>query len=98
MLQQRRVTACYAGKTNLVLSEQGEVYPCEILEHSMGNVRSFDNNMSKLLAAQQAKSVVQKVAKGSCFCSHECHMMTNILANPRLYFSLAKEYLKLKVA
>lgn len=98
MQQQRRLTACYAGRTNLVLSENGEVYPCEILNNSMGNIKDFDYDMKKLIQSQAATTVAFSVKHGSCFCSHECHMMTNILANPACYFSLAKEYLKLKVA
>ena len=31
MLEQKRLIPCYAGRLNLVISETGDVYPCEIL-------------------------------------------------------------------
>jgi len=42
LLKQKRLIPCYAGKLNLVLSETGEVYPCEILSTSFGNVRDHE--------------------------------------------------------
>ena len=98
MEQQQRITSCYAGKVNLVLTESGEVYPCELLQQSMGNVKAFDFDMNALLASHQAKVTQKHVQHGDCYCTHECHMMTNILANPVQYVPLLREYLKIKAA
>ncbi|MBI5025863.1 MAG: radical SAM protein [Nitrospirae bacterium] len=95
MLERRRLIPCYAGKLNLVLTETGDVYPCESLNRKMGNVRDCDYNMGKVLRSAGAKKVIHSIQKNGCYCSHECYFMTNILFNPRMYPALAKEYLQL---
>lgn len=91
----RRFVTCYAGRLNLVLTETGDVFPCESFrkDHLMGNVRDFGYEMGRLLEGERARRVVDLVRKG-CFCSHECYMMTNILFSPSTYPSLLGEILK----
>ncbi len=96
MLQKRRLIPCYAGRLNLVLTESGEVYPCEILDKKMGNVREYNYDMKLLLQSEEAKKIIHEVEAGECYCSHECYFTTNILFNPRLYPALAKEHVRLK--
>jgi len=93
--EQRRVTACYAGTLNVVLGEQGEVYPCEIQRRSLGNVRDYGLDMGKLLRSRNARAVQEALKNIPCHCTHECNFITNILFNPRLYPALALEYLRL---
>lgn len=95
MSRQRRALPCYAGRLNLVLTETGDVFPCELLNQKFGNVRSYDYDVRKILQSNQAKSVVRQIRESGCYCSHECYFMTNILFNPRMYPSLIKEYLQL---
>ncbi len=95
LLADRRLVPCYSGRLNLVLTESGEVYPCEILEESFGNVRQHDYDVGRLLASQRAKAVLRPIADAACHCTHECHFIMNILFNPRLYPALLKEYLAL---
>ena len=94
--KQKRLIPCYAGSLNLVLTENGEVYPCETLRRSFGNIRDYGYSMPKLLASDRAKAVVNAIRDGQCYCTHECYFMTNILFNPRLYPTLAREYLQIK--
>jgi radical SAM protein with 4Fe4S-binding SPASM domain len=93
--EKRRLIPCYAGKLNLVVTESGDVYPCELLEKKMGNLREYDYDINKLLASQDARRVVAEIKSNACCCTHECYFITNILFNPRLYPSLLKEYLSL---
>lgn len=95
MLEQKRIIPCYAGRLNLVLSESGDVYPCEILEETFGNVRDYDYDMEKVLQSDSAKKIVVSIMDNKCYCTHECYFMTNILFNPKLYPALAREYLQL---
>ncbi|MDH5324223.1 MAG: radical SAM protein [Gammaproteobacteria bacterium] len=95
MRKQDRVTPCYAGSVNLVLSESGEVYPCELQSRSMGNIKTYHYRMDQLLRDHAAKAAQAWVKQNHCFCSHECHMMTNILANPARYPAWFKEYVRL---
>jgi radical SAM protein with 4Fe4S-binding SPASM domain len=92
LLEQKRQIPCYAGRTNLVMTEVGEIYPCELLTDSFGNVRDFDYDIEQVVNTSQAKNSIADIESESCFCTHECNLMTNILLNPRLLPSLAREY------
>jgi MoaA/NifB/PqqE/SkfB family radical SAM enzyme len=92
--EKRRLIPCYAGRLNLVLTETGEVYPCELLSVPFGNIRDYGYKMADLLGSERAKRVVRSIMDNQCYCTHECYFMTNILFNPSLYPALAKEYLQ----
>ena len=91
----RRLLPCYAGRLNAVLGETGEVFACETLAESLGNVRDCGYDLRRVLAAPGAREAQRAIAAGRCHCTHECYLMTNILFNPRLYPALAGEYLRL---
>lgn len=96
-IDNRRLIPCYAGRLNLVLTETGNVFPCEILTESFGNVRDYGYDMEAIIRSEKAKKVIASIVNKECYCTHECYLMTNILFNPRLYPALAKEYFQLKV-
>ena len=79
-----------------MLTENGDVYPCEILMDSFGNVRDCGYDMGRVMSSEKAKTVNHSIRNNGCFCTHECYFMTNILFNPGLYPALAKEYLQLR--
>ena len=95
MQEERRLIPCYAGRLNVVLTENGEVFPCEILTSSLGNMRDHDYDITKVLASGKARRAVGSITDNGCYCTHECYFLTNILFNPRLYPSLLREYLQL---
>ncbi len=95
MEEQRRLIPCYAGRLNLVLTETGDVYPCEILTKSLGNVRDFGCDIRKVLKSAAAADAIRYIKEEECYCTHECYFMTNILFNPALYPDLLKEYLQI---
>jgi len=86
---------CYAGKLNIVLTESGDVYPCESFDMKLGNVRDSGYNIENILKNQRAKTVINSIQENRCFCTHECYLMTNILFNPSMYPQLIKEFLQL---
>ncbi|WP_457554766.1 radical SAM protein [Candidatus Pyrohabitans sp.] len=95
--RERRLIPCYAGRLNLVVTENGDVYPCELLQKKMGNLREHGLDLRRLLRTPRARRVAEEVKDGTCFCTHECYFITNILFNPRLYPALLREYLRLAV-
>lgn len=95
MHEQKRLIPCYAGRLNLVLSECGDVFPCEILGETLGNVRDYEGDLKRLLNSEEAKRVTRSIVDQKCYCTHECYLMTNILFNPALYPVVAKEYFAL---
>ncbi|MCL4492087.1 MAG: radical SAM protein [Nitrospirae bacterium] len=96
MRERKRLIPCYAGRLNLVLTESGEVYPCEILRESFGNVRECGYDMRKVTGSDEAVRIIGSIMDEKCYCTHECYFMTNILFNPGLYPELAREYIQLR--
>jgi MoaA/NifB/PqqE/SkfB family radical SAM enzyme len=92
--EQKRVIPCYAGRLNLVLQESGDVYPCEMLTASFGNIRKYDYDIGRVMKSEKARTILDAIRANQCYCTHECYSMTNILFNPKLYPALAKEYLQ----
>jgi radical SAM protein with 4Fe4S-binding SPASM domain len=93
----KRSTPCYAGKLNLVLTETGDLYPCEDFSEQMkfGNVRETEYELQRLLESGKGKKILEFINNKGCHCTHECYFMTNILFNPSRYPALLKEYLQL---
>jgi len=92
--RQGRVIPCHAGRLNIVLDERGELYPCEEFSLRLGNVRDHDFDVRATTRSPQARAVLASIARGDCWCTHECYMMTNILFNLRHYPALLAEYLR----
>jgi radical SAM protein with 4Fe4S-binding SPASM domain len=93
--QKKQLIPCYAGRLNLVLTETGEVYPCESFTMGMGNVRDNNYDIRRILKNDKAQKYLRSIQDKDCYCTHECYFMTNILFNPTIYPALLKEYMQL---
>ncbi len=94
-LKRKRLIDCCAGKLTLVLTESGDVYPCESFSRKMGNVREFGHDLNRLVESNEATGAVDSIAANGCWCTHECYFMMNILFNPRTYPALLNEYFRI---
>lgn len=83
------VSTCHAGALFGVIDADGEVYPCEVLESSMGNLRDHDMNLAALWAANGAAEMRTWITDTDCHCSYECAWGFNILGNARYQPRLA---------
>jgi len=92
LVEDRRLVPCYSGRLNLVLTESGDIHPCEILGQSLGNVREHGYDVRRLLRTEQARAVLGPIAAGACHCTHECSFVMNTMFNPLLYPALLREY------
>jgi radical SAM protein with 4Fe4S-binding SPASM domain len=92
-----RTSPCYAGKLNLVLTETGDLYPCEDFSARMkfGNIRENEYDLQRLLHGERGRKILDFIRQKGCHCTHECYFMTNILFNPGRYPALLREYLQL---
>jgi MoaA/NifB/PqqE/SkfB family radical SAM enzyme len=89
----RRIIPCEAGRLNLVLTEGGELHPCEgRWDQSFGNVRDAGYDVRAMLRSPRAERVIAETARGTCHCTRECHLLTSILGNPSMYPGLLREY------
>lgn len=94
-IAQKRLTPCYAGELTLVVTEKGDVYPCESFERKMGNLRDSNYDVGRIVASSKGKKMVREIGEKGCYCTHECYCMINILFNPAWYPALLKEYVRL---
>jgi MoaA/NifB/PqqE/SkfB family radical SAM enzyme len=78
----RRIAPRYAGELLAVLRETGEVYPCETLDRTMGNVREFGGDLAELWMSPTAREVRRYQRELGCQCTYECAMGINALFTP----------------
>lgn len=93
--RRKRLIPCYAGRLNLVLTETGDLFPCESFDLKLGNIRESGYDIHEILKSEQAVKVLKRIQENGCYCTHECYFMTNILFNPRMYPALLREYFQI---
>lgn len=74
-------TPCYAGTISAVMYEDGNVFPCEILNKKIGNIRDFNYNFKKLWLSPNSKKIRKFIRDSKCFCTYECAVDCNIAFN-----------------
>lgn len=75
---------CYAGSLMGVVSETGDVYPCEMLDNScMGSLREMGMDLNAVWHSDRAQSMRKRIAARKCHCTYECQFTCNTLYNPR---------------
>ena len=59
----KRSAPCYAGKLNLVLTETGDLYPCEDFSEQMkfGNIRESQYDLQHLLKADRGRNILGRI-------------------------------------
>lgn len=77
------VIPCRAAARKLVvISEKGEVYPCEILpgdRFGLGNLRAEGYNIRRVLATARTAGVRDYIMDTRCHCTFECAVNTNVV-------------------
>jgi radical SAM protein with 4Fe4S-binding SPASM domain len=90
---------CLAGQLNVVIYSNGDVYPCEMLADSkLGNLRKVNYDFQQLWETEKLKSIVLKIKRTKCFCTHECHLPINILYSPKSLLKLLFISIKLLIS
>ncbi|MFH1076919.1 MAG: SPASM domain-containing protein, partial [Pseudomonadota bacterium] len=72
---------CRAGDISCIMTEAGDLYPCEILDKKIGNIRDVDYNFKKLWYSERARGIRRFIKDTNCYCTYECAITTNILFN-----------------
>jgi radical SAM protein with 4Fe4S-binding SPASM domain len=83
--------ACFAGSLFAVLSPEGQVLPCEVLDRTwaFGNLRDADFDFGKIWHSRGATSLRSRIRKQACQCTYECAWSVNVLADRTLLPRLA---------
>jgi MoaA/NifB/PqqE/SkfB family radical SAM enzyme len=80
---------CTAGELSAVVTEDGTVLSCEILEAELGNLADFGDDLLSLWASPGAVAVRRRIREERCACTWECAMADNALFRKRLWPRLA---------
>jgi radical SAM protein with 4Fe4S-binding SPASM domain len=88
---------CYAGRLIGVVYANGDVYPCEILDKKIGNLRDYEMDIGLLWKSSRNREVTDWIWSSRCHCTHECFLTVNVLFNPKYYPRLLWEYSKIKI-
>lgn len=79
------LSPCYSMSLSCVLTEKGDLYPCELLANSkVGNIREINYDFSKIWYSPKSEEIRRKI-KNKCFCTYECALSVNTLFNPNFY-------------
>ena len=97
--QNRMVIPCVAGKNMLIVSESGDLFPCEILNMKIGNLRDYDYDAGIMIKTEKAKEIRKYIGGKKCFCTFECAINASIIFNPilypRIFYNIIKNRIKL---
>jgi radical SAM protein with 4Fe4S-binding SPASM domain len=88
------VTPCVAGRKLAVISETGNVYPCELLDRKMGNVRDSNFDLPAIMANAESAATRSWIRDTKCKCSFECALAANVVWNASMYPKLAASALR----
>lgn len=92
-LKPKFISRCHAGGLFGIITANGKVFPCEILEKNlMGDLRENDMNLMKIWRNNASNETRKFIKKSNCNCTYECALSYNILGNwryqPSLFSSL----------
>ena len=95
----KMVIPCKSGEKLLVIYDNGDVFPCELLDEKMGNIRDFDYDLNAILELKESKQIVEKIVKDECHCTWECANNNNSFNNIKIIVNVISKniiYWKLK--
>ena len=101
------IMPCQAGRRMVVLDDEGNVQPCEMLDYlikegtatvstaELGNVRDFGYDIKALMGTATAKRVAKEIVDTKCHCTYECAMAVNTIYNYRTWPRIVKNFFAL---
>jgi len=92
----QQLMPCYAGMLNAVISERGIVYPCEILNKELGDLRKNNYDFNNIWKSEKTKNIRKGIKKNKCFCTDETFVANNCRFSFGFYGRLLKEMLRFK--
>lgn len=73
---------CVAGDKVAVIYSNGDIFPCELLNKKIGNLKDYNFNFKKLWNSNKRKEIMRFIRKSKCFCTHECFLTSSMLLEP----------------
>ncbi len=76
---------CLAGIQTAVLFPNGDLFPCELLDTKIGNLRRSGYDFFKIWDSKEARRIRTKIKNMRCFCTQECVYTSNVFLNPKVW-------------
>jgi radical SAM protein with 4Fe4S-binding SPASM domain len=70
---------CLAGEREFVMTEDGNVFGCELIGLPLGNVRDTDYDLAPIRESEAAREFLRRKRESRCRCTHECNVRTMVL-------------------
>ena len=83
-------STCHAGSLFGIIGSEGTIYPCEILDKPLGNIRDFNYDFLSLWHNKKTLGVKNWIKKTDCHCTYDCAWSLNILGNIKYQPELIK--------
>lgn len=88
------ISSCQAGSLLAIISSDGTVAPCELLNYSCGNLKDYKYNFLKCWQDVKAKQIREQITCSKCFCTYECAWLLNIFSHPKYFPELLYNLLR----
>lgn len=88
------MTGCQAGTLTAIVSERGDVRPCEILDTVFGNLREADWDFDAVWRSGAAEHHRRWVQETGCYCTFETCVRTTMSFQPRWYARMALRHVQ----
>lgn len=75
---------CKAGKKCFVLTADGNIVLCELLNIVLGNIRDHSYDPKELLRSHLALREMDRISQTQCHCTWECFQMVNVWSSPKM--------------
>lgn len=77
---------CRAGERILVVDDVGQVYPCEPIWESIGDLRKTGYRVTPILRGKDYMAFKRsRLGRGKCSCTWGNVMLSEVISNPRYY-------------
>lgn len=83
--KKKQIVPCLAGKKTIILKDNGDVEPCEMINKKFENVRDFNYDIKKILDLKDSKKILRFIKDKKCYCTHEGNLYASIIFNPKYY-------------
>ncbi|MFC1850537.1 radical SAM/SPASM domain-containing protein [candidate division CSSED10-310 bacterium] len=87
---------CYAGSLGGVLLSNGDLYPCELLDKKIGNLREVDYDFKKLWFSARNHEIKAWIKESGCHCTYECFLTLSVFFTPTSFQHVLRQYMSLK--
>ena len=82
--------ACKAAKKFFVMGNSGDIFPCELLLETLGNIRGKGYDFKKFIYDKKTVDMQIKICANHCYCQWPCAIVNNALFNFKAHISLIK--------